>query len=120
MVDNCESFYQITIEKFLENMGYFPLFHHFFSHHFSTIEGGYFLTDDFDLYCIALSLRSHGWTRESSQKIVSYLGKKYSDFERSYKFVLPGYNLRPITEINAILGLEQIKKNQKIFKIKKN
>ena len=74
------------------------------------------MTDDFDLYCIALSLRSHGWIRAAKNS--KLFRKKYSDFERSYKFVLPGYNLRP-TEINAILGLEQIKKS-KNFKIKKN
>ena len=114
MVDNCESFLSNHDRKISGKYGVFSSLSSFFSHHFSTIEGGYFLTDDFDLYCIALSLRSHGWIREQP-KNSKLFRKKYSDFERSYKFVLPGYNLRP-TEINAILGLEQIKKIKKFLK----
>ena len=108
MVDNCESFLSKYLNKVSAKYGVFSTLSSFFSHHFSTIEGGYFLTDYFDLYCTALSLRSHGWIREQpkNSKLVK---KKYSSFEKSYKFILPGYNLRP-TEINAVIGLEQLKK----------
>ena len=91
----------------------------FYSHHFCTIEGGFLLTDNFRLYCNALSLRSHGWTRE--QPTNSHLiSKKYSNFEKLFKFILPGFNLRP-TEINAKLGIVQLKKlNKFIINRKKN
>ncbi len=108
MIDNCESFLSKYEDKLSSEYGVFVTLSSFFSHHFSTIEGGYILTDDFDLYCNALSLRSHGWIREQP-KNSKLLSKKYSEFEKSWKFVLPGYNVRP-TEINAVIGLEQLKK----------
>lgn len=114
MLDNCESFLSTHKGKISSKFGIFSTLSSFFSHHFSTIEGGYLLTDDFEIYCLALSLRSHGWIREQPQKS-KLLKSKYSDFERSYKFVLPGYNLRP-NEISATLGLEQIKKVRKFVK----
>lgn len=117
MVDNCESFLSKYQNQVSGKYGIFSTLSSFFSHHFSTIEGGYFLTDDFDLYCTALSLRSHGWIREQP-KNSRLFKKKYSNFERSYKFILPGYNLRP-TEINAVIGLEQIKKIKIFIKNRK-
>ena len=114
MIDNCESFLSKHNGKLSAEYGTFVSLSSFFSHHFSTIEGGYILTDDFDLYCNALSLRSHGWIREQP-KNSKLLSKKYSDFEKSWKFVLPGYNVRP-TEINAVIGLEQLKKVKHFLK----
>ena len=108
MEDNCESFMSSHKKKIAGSFGIFSSLSSYFSHHFSTIEGGYLLTDDFRLYCTGLSLRSHGWTREQPSN--SYLmKKKYSNFENKFKFHLPGYNLRP-TEIAAVIGLEQLKK----------
>ena len=117
MVDNCESFLSKHKGKMSAKYGVFSTLSSFFSHHFSTIEGGYILTDDFDIYCYALSLRSHGWIREQP-KNSKLLNSKYSNFERSFKFVLPGYNLRP-TEINAVIGLEQIKKVRGFLRARK-
>ena len=56
------------------------------------------VTDDFELYCIMKSLRAHGWTRDlpKSNPLIS----NKTGFYEEYKFILPGYNLRP-TEINA-------------------
>ena len=80
----------------------------FFSHMISTIEGGQIITDDEELYNILLALRAHGWTREipTNNKIIS----KFQDpFYELFRFVLPGYNVRP-TEINGAIGIEQMKK----------
>ena len=108
MEDNCESFMSSHKKKITGSFGIFSSLSSYFSHHFSTIEGGYLLTDNFRLYCTGLSLRSHGWTREQPSN--SYLmKKKYSNFENKFKFHLPGYNLRP-TEVAAVIGLEQLKK----------
>ncbi len=117
MVDNCESFLSKSKGILSSKFGSFSTLSSFFSHHFSTIEGGYILTDSFDIYCNALSLRSHGWIREQPQNS-KLINKNYSKFEKSYKFVLPGYNLRP-NEINAVLGLEQIKKVKDFIKCRK-
>ena len=68
----------------------------FFSHHISTIEGGMVVTNDEELYHLMLTLRAHGWTR-NLPKFNHITGEKSDDpFEESYRFVLPGYNLRPL------------------------
>ena len=119
MEDNCESLMSKNKNILSGTNGIFSTMSSFYSHHFCTIEGGFLLTDNFRLYCNALSLRSHGWTRE--QPTNSHLiSKKYSDFEKLFKFILPGFNLRP-TEINAKLGIVQLKKLKRfIINRKKN
>lgn len=58
---------------------------------------------------ILLSLRAHGWTR-NLPKFNHVCGEKSDDsFKESFRFVLPGYNVRPL-EMSGALGIEQIKK----------
>jgi CDP-6-deoxy-D-xylo-4-hexulose-3-dehydrase len=119
MEDNCESLMSKNKNILSGTSGIFSTMSSFYSHHFCTIEGGFLLTDNFRLYCNALSLRSHGWTREQPTKS-HLISKKYSNFEKLFKFILPGFNLRP-TEINAKLGIVQLKKlNKFIINRKKN
>ena len=64
-------------------------------------------TDNRELYDICKSLRAHGWTRDlKNSKIFK---KKNDEFYENYRFILPGYNVRP-QEINGAIGIEQIKK----------
>ncbi len=64
---------------------------------------------------IMLSIRAHGWTR-NLPKFNKVTGKKSDDpFEESFRFVLPGYNLRPL-EMSGALGLEQLKKLPDLIK----
>ena len=70
----------------------------FLSHHISTIEGGMVLTNNYETYEIIKSLRAR-WTRDIPSNNSIYKVKK-KDFDSEYKFILPGYNLRP-SEINA-------------------
>ncbi len=73
------------------------------------MEGGLIVTDDEELYHILLALRAHGWTR-NLPKLNRLTGEKSDDpFEESFRFVLPGYNLRPL-EMSGALGREQLKK----------
>jgi len=89
-------------------------FSSFFSHHISTMEGGVVVTDDQELHHIMLALRAHGWTR-NLPKFNKLTGEKSDDpFEESFKFVLPGYNLRPL-EMSGALGIEQLKKLPKLI-----
>ena len=80
----------------------------YYSHHISTIEGGMISTNDKELYQIILSLRSHGWIRDLPAKNLIQ-NKSKNDFDDSFSFLLPGYNLRS-TEISAAAGIEQLKK----------
>ena len=95
--DNCESMGATLYGRQCGSYGDIGTFSSFYTHHMNTIEGGVLVTNDWDLYEIALSLREHGWDR--------YL-KPDGGF---YNFVLPGYNVRP-TEITAALGVIQLKR----------
>ncbi len=64
MEDNCESMGAKINGKYSGTFGIVNTFSTFFSHHISTIEGGVVTTDDYEIYNLLLSLRSHGWTRD--------------------------------------------------------
>ena len=107
--DNCESMGAEFDGKKAGTFGVMGSFSSFFSHHISTMEGGLTVTDDEELYQIMLSLRAHGWTR-NLPKFNHVCGEKSDDpFKESFRFVLPGYNLRPL-ELSGALGVEQVKK----------
>jgi CDP-6-deoxy-D-xylo-4-hexulose-3-dehydrase len=107
--DNCESMGATFEGRQAGTFGLMGSFSSFFSHHISTMEGGVVVTDDEELHHIMLALRAHGWTR-NLPKFNKVTGEKSDDpFEESFKFVLPGYNLRPL-EMSGALGIEQLKK----------
>ncbi|KAE9629372.1 DegT/DnrJ/EryC1/StrS family aminotransferase [Parasedimentitalea maritima] len=109
MEDNCESMGATFNDKECGTFGAVGSYSAFFSHHISTMEGGIVVTDDEELYHVMLSLRAHGWTR-NLPKFNHVTGEKSDDpFEESFRFVLPGYNLRPL-EMSGALGIEQLKK----------
>jgi dTDP-4-amino-4,6-dideoxygalactose transaminase len=118
--DNCESMGAQFDGKKAGSLGLMGSFSSFFSHHISTMEGGLVITDDEELYHIMLSIRAHGWTRNlPSNNLVSGI-KSDNPFEESFKFVLPGYNLRPL-ELSGAIGQEQLLKlNGFVIKRRKN
>tara|TARA_B100001175_G_C19504320_1_gene639963 strand:- start:1165 stop:2325 length:1161 start_codon:yes stop_codon:yes gene_type:complete len=115
MEDNCESMGAKTNGRYSGTFGIVNTFSTFFSHHISTIEGGLILTDNFEIYNLLLSLRSHGWTRDISKNF--YLKKDQKKYE-NYCFTLPGYNVRP-TNLNAAVGIEQLKKLTNLINIRR-
>lgn len=107
--DNCEAMGATYKGKMAGTFGVMGSFSTFFSHHISTMEGGMIVTDDEELYHILLSLRAHGWTR-NLPKYNHVCGEKSDDpFDESFRFVLPGYNVRPL-ELEGAIGIEQLKK----------
>lgn len=106
--DNCESLGGVYKGKQLGSIGLMGTYSTFFSHHMATMEGGIIGTDDEELYHILLSIRSHGWTRHLpfENKLCK---KSENPFEESFRFILPGYNVRPVEMMGAI-GIEQLKK----------
>jgi CDP-4-dehydro-6-deoxyglucose reductase, E1 len=106
--DNCESMDAVLNGQKTGTFGDFGTFSSFFSHHVSTIEGGYVLTNDAELNDLARSIRAHGWTRDVSDGSELFEARD-DDFFEAYRFILPGYNVRP-QEINAAVGIEQLKK----------
>lgn len=116
--DNCESLGATFEGKQAGTFGSMGTYSSFFSHHISTMEGGIVSTDDEELYHIILCLRAHGWTRNLPKENKVTGLKSDNPFEESFKFVLPGYNVRPL-EMSGAIGLEQIKKLQKFVDVRR-
>ena len=106
--DNCESLGAKFNKKFCGTFGLMGSHSFFFSHHISTMEGGAIVTNDDEIYHILLTLRAHGWTRDLPDK--NLICKKSKDpFKEMFRFVLPGFNVRPL-ELSAAVGIEQLKR----------
>ncbi len=116
--DNCESMGATIEGKQTGTFGLIGTYSSFFSHHIATMEGGCLVTDDDELYHILLCIRAHGWTR-NLPKFNKVSGQKSDDpFEESFKFMLPGYNVRPL-EMSGAIGIEQLKKLRNFIRIRR-
>lgn len=107
--DNCESMGATFDGQQAGTFGLMGTFSSFYSHHIATMEGGCVVTDDEELYHVLLTLRAHGWTRNLPKHNLVTGVKSDDAFEESFKFVLPGYNVRPL-EMSGAIGQEQLKK----------
>ena len=116
--DNCESMGASFNGKQAGTFGIMGTFSSFYSHHIATMEGGAIVTDDEEIYHILLTLRAHGWTRNLPKNNLVTGTKSDDTFEESFKFVLPGYNVRPL-EMSGAIGQEQLKKLPKFIEIRR-
>lgn len=115
--DNCESMGAKYRGKETGTFGLMGTFSTFYSHHLSTMEGGVTITDDEEMYHYLLSIRAHGWTRQLPKN--SKLWTKSNDeFYESFRFIMPGFNVRPL-EIEAAIGSEQLKKLDSFLEIRR-
>lgn len=116
--DNCESLGASTEGRQAGTFGEIGTFSTFFSHHMVTMEGGVAVTDDEELYHILLCLRAHGWTRDLPVRN-RVTGKKSDNvFEEAFRFVLPGYNVRPL-EMEGAIGSIQLRKLPEFLRIRR-
>jgi CDP-6-deoxy-D-xylo-4-hexulose-3-dehydrase len=106
--DNCESLDAELQGRKTGTFGHLNTFSFFFSHHISTMEGGMVLTNDTELDHLLRSLRAHGWTRDLPEGSPLFERSSDDHFE-AYRFILPGYNVRPL-ELSGAVGREQLKK----------
>jgi len=106
--DNCESLGARFNGKMAGSFGHVGTFSSFFSHHISTMEGGLSVTSNLELAQVMTSLRAHGWTRDLPEQNHVF-NKSGDNFHDSFRFVLPGYNVRPL-ELEGAIGSEQLKK----------
>jgi CDP-6-deoxy-D-xylo-4-hexulose-3-dehydrase len=109
ILDNCESMGSRFENRYTGEYVLMSTYSTFFSHHISTMEGGVILTDSEELYHILLSLRAHGWTRNLPKSNLVTGEKSDNTFNESFKFVLPGYNVRPL-EMSGAIGIAQLNK----------
>jgi CDP-4-dehydro-6-deoxyglucose reductase, E1 len=106
--DNCESLGAEIGGKKTGSFGIAGSHSFFFSHHICTMEGGMVTTDSLELAETMISLRAHGWTRGLPEQN-SVFDKSNNHWEDFFRFVLPGYNLRPL-EISGAIGQIQLAK----------
>lgn len=111
--DNCESLGAEFNGQPTGTFGVMGTFSSFFSHHIATMEGGIVLTNDCCLHQMLVSMRAHGWTRELPDNNAIY-AKTGEPFDDLFRFVLPGYNVRPL-EMSGAIGIEQLKKVPEIL-----
>jgi CDP-4-dehydro-6-deoxyglucose reductase, E1 len=107
--DCCESHGSTFKNKKNGNFGHMSNFSFYFGHHMTTIEGGMVCTNDDELLDYIKLFRSHGMTRECSEGLKEKYNKRYPELNPLFTFAVPGFNMRN-TEINAVLGLNQIKR----------
>jgi len=115
--DNCESMGATFNGKYTGTFGEIGTFSSFYSHHISTMEGGIITTNNEELYQLILCLRAHGWTRDLPNKNL-LIKKSNLAFEESFRFILPGYNLRPL-EFSGAIGIQQLKKLKSFVEIRR-
>jgi CDP-6-deoxy-D-xylo-4-hexulose-3-dehydrase len=108
--DVCESHGATFKGEKLGSFGFASNFSYYFAHHMSTIEGGMICTNDYEFYQYLRAFRSHGMAREiSDEKLRNEIISNNPQVNKDFIFLAPAYNFRS-TEINAVLGLSQIKK----------
>ena len=117
--DICES-HGIT-DEYGKKRGYGTgsTFSFYYGHHMTTIEGGMISTDNVRLYQLMKLKRSHGMARhllpENYEKTIS----KYPNIDPKFLFLTDGYNFRN-TELNAVIGIEQLQRLDESIKIRKS
>lgn len=106
--DCCESHGATINGKKIGNFGICSSFSFYWGHHISTVEGGMICTNEEKIYKLAILKRSHGLARELPKKYHTYYKSMYPDIDFRFLFLTTGFNVRN-TEINAVLGLTQLK-----------
>ena len=77
------------------------------------MEGGMVVTDSQEFEEVLKSLRAHGWTRglRSDNQVYPLSSNPWDDL---FRFVLPGFNLRPV-EISGAVGITQMNKLESLI-----
>jgi CDP-6-deoxy-D-xylo-4-hexulose-3-dehydrase len=108
--DVCESHGTTFKGQKVGSIGFASNFSFYFAHHMSTIEGGMICTNDEHFYQVCRALRSHGMMREmTDEKFKQQIIDENPDLNKDFIFIRPAHNFRS-TELNAVIGLSQIKK----------
>ena len=105
--DTCEALGVDWNGRKVGSFGQLASFSFYFSHHITTIEGGMVTTGDGRLADLLRALRSHGWVRDMRAR--DEIAADHPHIDPRFLFLTTGFNVRA-TEINAAIGLEQLKK----------
>lgn len=109
--DACAAVGAAAYGRKVGSFGDMGAFSFYFGHQMSTIEGGMVSTNDQNLNDLLLMLRSHGWSKDLDRARHDELVASHGidDFHSPFVFYIPGFNVRA-TDLNAFLGLDQLKK----------
>lgn len=103
--DVCESLGSFSEGRHAGDVGAAASFSFYFSHHITTMEGGGIGTNDPQIADDLRSIRSHGWSRDRTDK--SLWEENVSPTDSKFLFVSTGFNIRPM-EIQGALGISQL------------
>lgn len=107
--DCCEAHGATYGEQKVGSFGDISIFSYYFGHHITTVEGGMICTNNPEIHELCRLFRSHGMTREVSEETQNFYRNNYKDLNPLFTFAVAGFNMRS-TEINAVLGIEQMKR----------
>lgn len=119
------------IYKKLGTFGQLATYSFYPAHHMSTGEGGFIATDDYKIYKTLVSFRDWGRDcichgKQDAVKQNGKCGKRFSEWlpglpnlkwDHKYCYSEIGFNFKPL-QLQAIIGLQQIKKLSKFQKIR--
>lgn len=105
--DTCESMGATYGGRAVGSFGRVGTFSLYFSHHITTLEGGFCVTGDPEFAELMRILRAHGWVRDAKRR--DALAAGHPGIDPKFLFVNVGFNLR-MSEPQAAMGLEQLRK----------
>jgi len=127
--DNCDALGSEFNGKKTGSFGTLSTCSFYPAHHITTGEGGAvsIVSDDIQLYRVVRSLRDWGkdcWCESDEKSPDGACGRRFEwkisgiEYDHRYIYSHIGYNLKP-TEIQAAMGLEQIKKIEHFNKVRR-
>lgn len=125
--DNCDALGSKFNNVYTGNFGHLSTCSFYPAHHITTGEGGAILTNDQELKKILLSFRDWGRDCYCETGKDNTCGKRFSQqfgelpfgYDHKYVYSHIGYNLK-LTDLQAAIGIEQLKKLPKFIEIRKN
>ena len=117
--DTCESHGVTGPDGKKRGTGTGSTFSFYYGHHMTTIEGGMISTDNEFLYEVMKMKRSHGMAKNLSPKSFEANAQMFSNINPKFLFLTDGYNFRS-TELNAVLGLEQLTRLDESIRIRRD
>lgn len=103
--DCCEALGTAWRGRAVGSWGQAACFSTYFSHHMTTIEGGFIVYDS--LFPEVKAWREHGWIREYPETLRRHVADGNKDLDPRWVFDKLGWNLRS-TDLNAAIGLAQL------------
>lgn len=105
--DSCEAMGNTWKGRRLGTFGDFGTFSSFYSHHMTSIEGGFVVANGADDRLRLRGMRAHGWTRHLPDDAKAAFHAASPDIDPKFLFVDVGFNMRPL-DVCAVIGRRQL------------